>query len=222
MKAEVEYIGDSRQPVVIIDEFLNDYDDVLTQGYGDGFAQERGETNFYPGNRKLVSQPLLDSVCDKLKPIIAETFGLNVNYPEWQEGYFAYVNKPAEALLPLQKVPHFDSVCKRQIAAILYLCEPDLGGTGFYKHVETGLELVEEGEVKRYQQSVLKQLEQYQFDGYCVGSNECFTQIHKVDAKPNRLVLYRSALLHSGIITEKNFDKAYGKKRLTMTVFMYF
>ena len=59
--------------------------------------------------------------------------------------------------------------------------------------------------------------------GYMDGDTSLFERVAKIEAKVNRLVLYKSNLLHcANIPTSKSHKKDVRDGRLTIASFMYF
>jgi hypothetical protein len=82
-----------------------------------------------------------------------------------------------------------------------YLRVPESSGTAFYRHCSTGIERVTSDNVGELAASADRELETHPPDPvYFAGSNAFFQEIARVEAVPDRLIIYHGSLLHSGII----------------------
>src|SRR5258708_39107263 len=96
-----------------------------------------------------------------------------------------------------QRLPHIDTPNPHQIAILHYLCDASHGGTAFYRHRATGYESCDEQQFMRVVQQLQKDAEE---NGplppqYIAGSNRVYEQTANLDAKFNRLLIYRSRVL---------------------------
>ena len=208
--------------MVVVDDFSGNV--AAIRAAAAAMAPYPEAANFYPGLRRII-RPEEDSaamayVDDMLKRSAvflagafgAKTFGL-------LQGSFSIVTTRAEALLPAQRAPHFDSVEPTYIALLHYLSDTAGTGTAFYRHRATGVERVDAANIERYVSAA--KAESAGFSGYIQGSNRWFEEIGRVEAVPDRLVIYQGALLHSGIIPRDlpfSGDPALG--RLTANIFV--
>eukprot|EP01136_Pigoraptor_vietnamica_P016899 Opistho-1_new@61356 len=135
------------------------------------------------------------------------------------EAGFSIVTTTPDALMPAQRAPHFDSADSGYIALIHYLADTPDTGTAFYRQRSTGIELVDEANRDTFVAAA--KAESDGLVGYTNTSNAYFDQIGRIDAVPDRLVIYRGALLHSGIIPDTmklSADPRQG--RLTTNLFI--
>jgi hypothetical protein len=122
--------------------------------------------------------------------------------------------------LPIQRIPHFDSSNANQWAVLHYSCDAQFGGTGFFKHKRSGYERISPANQKSY----FRMLEDdASISGvpdaaYLKGTNNLFEMLFKVDTKPNRVVIYPSNLLHSGLIQQWRLVES-SQDRLTANTF---
>jgi hypothetical protein len=107
-----------------------------------------------------------------------------------------------------------------------YLNEGDFGGTGFYRHRPTGFENITAVRKSAYlesaQQYINKQGNPEQ--QYFTKSTAHYELIHKVEYKPNRLVIYPATILHSAFIDDPERDVSKNPKtgRLSANFFIDF
>lgn len=123
-----------------------------------------------------------------------------------------------------QRLPHFDTANEGQIATVHYLCDPKHGGTAFYRHRSTGFEAITPDRSQRYLETLRNELHEQgpPAPGYVTESNALFEQTEAIDALFDRIVVYKSNVLHSGVVNEKTLSPDPGIGRLTTTLFARF
>lgn len=216
-------IGLEQHPVFVVDDFFNAPEKLLDEARSTGdFNSDKSD--YYPGVRKAVNAGYTDGVCQfvlqHINPYLSEH-----NYATVSGSLcaFSIPNQSPRTLLPIQRIPHFDAEDPRQWAVVHYLCGPEHGGTGFFRHRATGFEAMTEVRSKRYQrvledEAVTKGLPP---EEYLQGSTELFEMTHAVEAKFNRAIIYPGNLFHSGLI--KNWQvTSINDARLTVNSFVLF
>ncbi len=214
-------IGEEQHPLFVIDEFFADPHELLKQA-SDDIPFQTDETDYYPGIRKPVCQRYQEHICQFIaENIISST-------PEYQSAditctlsAFSIANLPPKRLLPIQRIPHFDAEDPHQWAVVHYLCDEVSGGTGFFRHRQTGYESMTKDRSKHYlrvleDEAITKGLPPQE---YLLGSTKLFKMTHSVDAKFNRAIIYPGNVFHSGLI--KNWQaEAIKDARLTANSFV--
>ena len=225
MKARLERVGASLSPVVIVDEFSGNVDEVIR--IADALAPFPPVSGVaYPGVRRFLGPAddaaysyVLDA-CDRAAPYIGGAFDF-LRF-DLTESSFSVVTSRPETLAPIQRVPHFDSPDQSLLAMLHYLRVPEGSGTAFYRHKSTGIERVTNdnlGQLAAAAEGELTQDPPQQ--GYMNAGGAIFEQIGIVEAIPDRLVIYQGSLLHSGIIPDSTvFSAAPGEGRLTANLFV--
>ena len=210
----VERIGHEGEPVVVVDGFHPDPDALRAQAARAGFKRL---SPHYPGVQAPADPAHLAPVGDTLTQIIHDVFGVQAGVSVVQ-CTFSLVTVPDAELAPIQRLPHVDTTDPGRIALLHYLSGDDMGGTAFYRHRATGLDVLTPETFPRYRDAV--QNEGLPPAHYMRGSDARFEMIHCVEARPNRAVLYRSRLLHSGMIPEgAGFSAEPESGRLTLNTF---
>lgn len=219
-EASVTRIGPENQPVVVIDGFFPDAAALRSFAFTSNFEAAR---NFYPG----VRAPLPDNYWSEtqiriVQIAIARAFALSgaINVID---ASFSIVTTPRDQLSVGQRLPHPDAFSPRQIALVHFLSHDLSEGTAFYRHRSSGLQSITEQDRQNYFQQLEEQLNRHGPPpcDYIRGDTDMFEQIHAVEGKFNRAILYRGQQLHSGAIgpnTLLSADPAKG--RLTVTAFM--
>lgn len=213
---QVKRFGDEQEPVVIIDDFSSNPDALVGKLTGAAFNLP---PSHYPGVRQAIDATYLAENGARLEDIMRNIFGITKG-ASVIECNASIVTTPREQLSPFQCFPHFDGVERERLAVLHYLCEPKHGGTAFYRHTSTGYETINAERHSDYSAA-----RQDEYDGslppnYFYGDRDGFERIGEVRAKFNRCIIYRSQLLHSGIISnEYDFSPSPTQSRLTLNTF---
>ena len=136
---------------------------------------------------------------------------------------YSIVTIPADQLKLLQRIPHFDSTKRDELAAVFYLFEKHLGGTSFYRHNKTGYEYIDDARRIPYFKSLESEndTDNIPQQGYINGDTALFTRIGEQKGIFNRLIVYRRQNLHSGSINPSFVSDANPRKgRLTISIFI--
>ncbi len=216
-------VGREQQPVLIVDDYLRDPDSVVRFAVNE--AQFRPSPVYYPGVVAPTPAPYLEALASRLRPLIARTFGVNPATAEILSHFYAIVTLPAEQLQPMQLVPHVDNFHPHQIAILHYLFPGDQGGTAFFRHRATGYESLD---AERFAAVQALNAQDIAVNGplparYVDADNRLFEQTARIESRFNRLLIYRSRVLHSGLIgpqTRLSPDPRVG--RLTTNTFLRF
>ena len=211
---EVTHIGSANEPVVVIDGFHPDFDELRAAAGRATFARHAPH---YPGLQAPADPRHLGAVGAVLERVFREPFGITLGVDLVQCAY-SLVTTPEARLTPMQRRPHIDTPDPGRIALLHYLSGEETGGTAFYRHRATGLDALDGASFRTFTDALPDDPEPG--PGYMRGSDAAFEMIHHIKARPNRAVLYRSRLLHSGHIPEDlplSDDPATG--RLTLNSF---
>lgn len=216
----VDLVGDERQPVLVIDNFLSD--PLTAVEFCATRAQFERADAFYPGVRAPAPEVYLQTIYHHLKPIIYTTFSINDSMVKRVFSDYSMVMTPPDQLSLMQCLPHYDSLISSELAAIHYLCEGDKGGTSFYRHRDTGFEYIDHNRSAIYTEKLADGINSAPYrQAYMNGSNHLFEQIASYEAVFNRMIIYRCTSLHSGnIAPDFLFDANPRKGRLTINTFI--
>ena len=225
MKPQLLRFGESQSPVVVIDGFSGDVEAVAA--LADALAPfPTLDRNYYPGLRRIIARADVDAdayverACREAAPFIGGAF--DVQSFDLVEASFSLVTLPPGELQPVQRAPHFDSTDPNYFALLHYLRVPEGSGTAFYRHRATGIERVTEANVDGFVSMARAEAAKLPAkSGYMHGSDEYYEQIGAVEAVPDRLLIYRGSMLHSGIIPEgMSFSADPREGRLTANYFV--
>lgn len=219
-EVNITHIGPQRQPIIVIDNFHRDIEYIIEYVKRSEFHPS---INFYPGVRaELCDAYWSHDQVMLCQGAITQAFNISGKI-ELLDASFSMVTTQPEHLDPLQSLPHCDAYQPRHIALVHYLSPNFPGGTAFFRHRSTELQTVSEQNRAAYFKALQSELDR---DGpppreYVRGDTELFEQIHEVESRFNRAVLYRGQQLHSGVIDPSarlSADPSTG--RLTVTAFM--
>lgn len=212
-------IGNEQQPIAVIDGFHPDPAALRAAACAASFEPALrsypGIRADLPGDYFRAIGPILTSV---LRAVFATTGKARV-----LDASFSIVTTAPEALSHEQRIPHVDAVEPGRFALVHYLSPGASDGTAFFRHRASGHETIDLQRAAEY----LRCLDaESRANGagpaaYIDGDTWQFEQISKVEARYNRAVIYRGALLHSGSIAPDaglSADPANG--RLTVTAFI--
>lgn len=217
---QVRRIGTSREPVIVIDDFLSNPDAVVAAACGAGWRDL--PPGGYPGRRAALPGAYVRSVLRRLDgPIRRQLLSAPAQLDRF-ECSFSLVTRAPRDLTPLQRVPHIDVAAENRVAILHYLCRPEFGGTAFFRQISTGLEQVGPAERNHYLAARSRDLADLsQIAHYPADDTPGYQRTATFESGFNRLIAYRSFSLHSGIIDNPDMlspDPAKG--RLTANFFV--
>jgi hypothetical protein len=171
--------------------------------FGLGLKFIEDDSNQYPGIRARLpaefSRPFHAWLTNTLRRtgVLEES-----SYVHEDASFFSIVNKNRANLLPLQRIPHYDSTDPRVFAAVIYLFDRANSGTSFYRHRTTGYETISEDNKDNYKIALNHNMKNLGPPAreYTNGSNALFERTHSVDSAFNRIVIYSGNLLHAADI----------------------
>lgn len=215
----VRPMGREGEPLVIIDGFSGAVDALLEAGYAATY-QHAGAS--YPGIRSWADPSYLDRRRPLMMQIMKQVFGFGRGV-RLDASTFSLVTLAEAQLAPLQRIPHYDHAGGEVVAVMHYLMGQESGGTAFYRHRRTGFETITPAREQAYNAALAQDERAHGMPPprYFHGNSDWFEQIDEVEARPDRLVLYRGRQLHSGVIPDASrlsADPRHG--RLTINMFL--
>jgi hypothetical protein len=219
----MQRIGLQETSVIIIDGVMQQPESLVDYAANEvPFDNGDDGSGGYPGVRAAAPLNYVGAVVKALDPLMRDVFGLGDVTLANAECSLCIVTTPREMLHPLQCVPHIDTTYPLQFAILHYLCASSFGGTAMYRQDSTGIERVTEAVASDY----LKAQELALADGarpltYVDAGDPDYSQIGVFDAAFDRLLIYPSNLLHSGIIPQQMPLVADPRRgRLTSNIFV--
>ncbi|MCW3835710.1 DUF6445 family protein [Sphingomonas canadensis] len=213
-------VGEEGEPILRIGGLMRNPMALVDHAAGEGvFAPAYGPAGGYPGVRAAAPLDYVAAVVRALDPLLCQAFGLGAARPAHAECNYSMVTLPAERLVADQRAPHVDTDTPMQLALLHYLCGPEHGGTGFFRHRATGFERVTPDRLVRYRAA--RAQDAPPGPGYAAGDSGAFVQTAAVPAAFDRMLVYRSHLLHSGLIAPAAPLSADPRRgRLTANIFL--
>jgi hypothetical protein len=196
LKFRVEYIGNERAPVVVVDELWPEPQALIEAAAGRSDYSVR--SLYYPGVRSSAPPGYASAITAQLRNIVQSTFGFTGDLTI-TDSTFSLVATPAEKLVAFQRVPHFDSTDANRLAVLHYLCGPQHGGTSFYRHRSTGIESVTDENRERYIKAVNAEAKATGIPParFIDGDTDMFERIARYECAFNGALVYRGRILHS-------------------------
>lgn len=213
------FTGDEQNPLMIVDNVLDQPGRMIDAARSTTFYEPE-HTN-YPGLNAPLPLSYCQTVVSSLRGPIEAAFGLSRSEHLKYFGFFAVATLDAAQATPVQKIPHHDSPDPHRLALIHYFCGESYGGTGFFRHKRTGYESIDSAREETYVPLARKELADVEGTATFAGPNMAnYDLIGQVDAVFNRLIVYRSHVLHSALLgaTGASADPASG--RLTANGFI--
>jgi hypothetical protein len=194
-------VGECPVAVTVADNVLLRPQQLAEFGLGLQFFED--DSNLYPGIRARLpaefSRPFHAWLTNTLRctGVLEES-----SYVHEDASFFSIVNKNRANLLPLQRIPHYDSTDPRVFAAVIYLFDRANSGTSFYRHRTTGYETIGDDNKDNYRIALNRNMKNLGPPAreYTNGSNAFFERTHSVDSAFNRIVIYSGNVLHAADI----------------------
>ena len=218
----LERVGREGEPVLVVDGVLREPGRLVDYAATEvAFAPAFGPGGGYPGLRAPAPLNYVRKLVRTLSPSIERAFGLSGVRLARAECNFSMVTLAPAELVSLQRIPHVDTVDPLQFALLHYLCAPEQGGTAFYRHRATGYETITAERRARFEAARDREIAAQGPSGYIGGDTRDYEQIAAFDARFDRLLVYRSRLLHSGQVAPGGgFSADPRKGRLTANIFL--
>ena len=219
-RVDLRRIGREGHPLLVIDEVLAQPEELIDEAKRATFS--RPDHTRYPGLNAALPANYSQAIMMALRPMLERGFGIPRHLPLKFFGFFALATQAAEDLEPIQKVPHHDSPDPFRIAMVHYLCHNQKGGTGFFRHLATGFEGVDMKRRPFYAETAAAELEagKDRLTHHVTTETPNFEMIDHADIVFNRLVVYRSHVLHAGLLDEATLSDDPATGRLTANSFI--
>jgi hypothetical protein len=212
-------VGKCPITVIVADNVLLRPQQLAEFGLRLKFAEDG--SNLYPGVRARVPAEFSRPFHAWLTHTLHRTGVLEESSHIYEDAsFFSIVDKNRANLLPLQRIPHYDSTDPRVFAAVIYLFDRANSGTSFYQHRTTGYEKIGDDNRDNYTMALNRNMKNLGPPAreYTNGSNALFTRTHSVDSVFNRIVIYSGNVLHAADIDGSLFnDNDNSRWRLTVS-----
>lgn len=211
-------VGAEGQAVAVVDGFHPDPEGLRQAAAAARFGPAE---RHYPGVRAPLPPGYFASVRAALATVLRDVFGAGRD-ARLLDASFSVVTTPPAELTAQQRLPHVDAVEPGRIALVHYLMPDGGDGTAFFRHRATGFETLDARRSPAYFTALNRELaDAAPPPGYRAEGDALFERTAHVEARYNRAVIYRSAMLHSGAISPGavlSADPLAG--RLTVTAFL--
>jgi len=190
----IDHVGRARAPVLVVENAWPDPQQLIEAAAARSDYSVR--SLYYPGVRSSAPPDYVRGSVAMLQDLIRSTFDL-AGELAITDSTFSLVLTPPQKLVPFQRVPHFDSADPNRIAVLHYLS--DRGGTSFYRHRKSGIEIVTADLQERYMRLVNTEVNTIGMPPaeYVDGDTPLFERTARYDAVFNRMLIYRGCMLHS-------------------------
>lgn len=219
MSVRLVHIGLERNPVMIVDEVLQDPQAMIDVACSTPFYVPK-HTN-YPGINARLPAAYYESVIGALRGPLEAAFDLPRAAHLSYFGFFALATASAAEAQAIQRIPHRDSTNPQRLAMVHYLCRGNFGGTGFFRHRATGFESVDATREDRYVSIAKRELETTAASAsFASERTASYELIGQSPAIFNRLIVYRSHVLHSALLGPGGWSADPARGRLTANGFI--
>lgn len=201
-RVKIKRIGLSGEPVIVVDGVMQDPGALIEHAAnGLKFLRADGSQGGYPGVRAPAPHGYAERLLKAVDPLIRATFGLRKAAPKKIDSSFSMVTRPPKALHVMQRIPHIDTSDPLRFALLHYLCGPPFGGTAFFRQQSTGIEQVSPTDLQQFRAARQRDIARLApSSGYPDADTPGYAQTARFAAQMDRLLIYRSFSLHSGII----------------------
>ena len=167
--------------------------DVATLGFAQTYARDAG--NFYPGMRS----PMPESFSVAFRAWLSRVLQRELHD---DSSYFSVVTTASSELLPIQRIPHYDSTDPGLLAVVIYLGDSRFGGTSFYRHRRTGYEEITAENRSNYQLALDADMRLHgpPPKAYANGDAVLFESIFCNELRFNSAVVYSGRMLRAANI----------------------
>ncbi|WP_116091980.1 DUF6445 family protein [Sphingomonas crusticola] len=217
------HVGTEQQPVIVFDSVMCDPAQLVDfAAQSVTFGKDGVDGGAYPGLGAPAPLDYARPLAQAVDPIIRQIFGIGDAPLTKARCRFSLVTTQPEDLSPLQRIPHIDTTDGRQFALLHYLCGDDFGGTAFFRHRATGYETIDAARAAHYRATRERELDDAPpIAAYFAKDSATYERIGAVESRFDRLVIYRSHLLHSGLINDPHSLSADPRRgRLTANIFL--
>jgi len=217
-EVKLTHIGRCRIAVSRVDNVLLDPEGVAALGFAQSYAQDR--SNLYPGVRAPMPESFSTAFRAWLTTILHRNGMLEGSRTIYRDAsFFSVVTTASTDLLPIQRIPHYDSTDPGLFAAVIYLCDTRFSGTSFYRHRKTGYEEITEGNRNNYKIALDSDMRIHGVPQreYISGDSALFETIYSNELKFNSAIIYPCRILHAANI-KRQFSPPKDKSEWRLTV----
>lgn len=199
LKIHAYRLGREGAPLVVVDSFVENPTELIS------LAQEldfKPPKMAYPGIRAVAQNSYQEALLSFLGGLVQPYFGIRPRGFKLSMCHYSLVTAAPEDLSVVQRVPHIDSFDATGLATVHYLFKGNHGGTSFYRHRQSGYEIINNDRKPHYFEMLEREVNgpKKPSASYINGDTELFQRIASMEGVFNRLLVYRRNSLHSGDI----------------------
>jgi len=217
-QVRLAHVGRRGIAVSMVDNVLHDPEGVAALGFDQSYSHDR--SNLYPGLRAPVPESFSTAFRAWLTPILQRSGMLEEGRVVRSDvSFFSFVATASADLLPIQRIPHYDSTDPNLLAAVIYLCDTRFSGTSFYRHRRTGYEEITAENCNNYRLALDNDLRVHGApqQQYMNGDSLLFEAIFSNELRFNSAVVYPCRILHAANI-KRQFQPPRDKSEWRLTV----
>ena len=217
-EVKLAHIGRCRIAISRIDDVLHDPEGVAALGFAQSYAPDG--SNLYPGVRAPMPESFSTAFRAWLTPILHRNGMLEGGRELSRDAsFFSVVTTASTDLLPIQRIPHYDSTDPNLFAAVIYLCDTRFSGTSFYRHRKTGYEEITGENQNNYRLALDNDMRIHGVPRreYMNGDNLLFEAIFSNELTFNSAIIYPGRVLHAANI-DRQFKPPKDKSEWRLTV----
>lgn len=216
---EFRRIGREKQPLLVVDHVLDDPEALVALATSADYYVP--DHTHYPGVNARLPETYYQPLLAGLRAPLEKAFGLSQRAGLDYFGFFALATQSVAGAAPIQKIPHHDAPEPGRLAMVHYLCRGPFGGTGFFRHKATGYESIDASRHEGYVAQTQAELAlAAPADSYAGEGTAGYELIDYAELVFNRLVIYRSHVLHSGLLGSAALPDSPVTGRLTANGFI--
>ncbi len=223
LKVAVRHVGDEREPVLVADDVMAHPQALVDYAAREvQFQPPAPANNFYPGVTAPAPLPYVAALVAALRPAMERAFELADAVPAQASCNYSIVTTPPDQLATAQRLPHVDTDDPLRFAFLHYLCDGTFGGTAFYRHRATGWESLTPERSARHEALIAAETVRHPPSAaYICGDSPLYARTAEIEARFDRLIVYRSRVFHSGqIVPGTPLDPDPRRGRLTANIFL--
>lgn len=209
-KVEIVHLEAENEDVIIVDNFLKCIEPVVHFATHVAYLEPVGsDGTLFPGKRDVMPEPYYRTFRQLLISLQARgVFNHEHKALYLHRCKLSLVTQKACELTLLQRIPHIDSTDDNTFAAVHYLSGKESNGTSIYRYIPKNLIKITVQNQHLFS-DVIEQTKnnESEHQGYLNNNTALFEQVINIKAKQNRVVLYKSNLLHCA-----NLDNDYEYK----------
>lgn len=212
-------IGAEREPLLVVDDLWSEPGALADLAARAAYDVAKGS---YPGLRTAAPEAYSEAIWAGLGAWLRTAFAIPEATPTRLSSFYSVVTQRGESLRPVQRIPHTDMYGPCDLTLVHYLCGPEFGGTAFFRHRSTGFEAITYERRSAYEARINTEMNALPLAAaYADEGHPLFDKLGVIHARFNRLVAFRSRLLHSPAVAgDGSLPTDPAKGRLTVTAFL--